>query len=65
MSISLRAYKNKLEEWGFIKYNPRRKRPETSPLDLAQNLDFAQTTEAASALVHSPFFQVNLTHSVI
>lgn len=51
-SASVRTYKDKLEEWGYRKYNPRRKVPAAASPDLAQDLDDEKCTQVASALVY-------------
>jgi hypothetical protein len=49
---SIRAYKDKLEEWGYRKYNRRRKGAAAPTCDPVQDLKIGQTTESASALVY-------------
>ncbi|PMD42379.1 hypothetical protein L207DRAFT_310323 [Hyaloscypha variabilis F] len=48
---SVRAYKDKFEEWGYKKYNRRRREPLTQTRDLIRDLDLVKTTEIASALL--------------
>jgi hypothetical protein len=50
---SVRAYKDKLEEWGYKNYNARRKVPvpAAASLDIARDLDdekFCKPTQVAS-----------------
>lgn len=47
---SVRAYKDKLEEWGYKKYNSRRKLPAAVSPGLAQDLDGDGCMQVASAL---------------
>jgi hypothetical protein len=53
---SVRAYKDKLEEWGYKKYNARRKVPvpAAASLDVARDLGDEEFAQVASALVYWP-----------
>lgn len=51
---SVRAYKDKLEEWDYRKYNTRRKVPVPASLDLTRDLGNQKFTQVASASVYYP-----------
>ena len=48
----VRVYKDKLEEWGYRKYNARRKVPAAVSPDLARDLGDEKCTQVASASVY-------------
>jgi hypothetical protein len=43
----VRAYKDKLEEWGYRKYNARRKVPAAASLDVTRDLGDEKFTQVA------------------
>jgi hypothetical protein len=51
---SVRAYKDKLEEWGYRKYNARRKVPAAASLNVARDLGDEKFAPVASGLVYWP-----------
>jgi hypothetical protein len=59
-STSVRAYKAKLEDWGYKKYNSRQKGAAVVSLDFSQELDPVQSSKAASEWVDQSCCYLNI-----